>query len=308
MCTTELTDSDCILSHREPTTGKWVAFFRPRTHPKRRFIGYASSDDFDHWAYPRILLTPDARDDEWIEFYGLTVACFCRWRVGCLWVYHNNPEYSPMTTELVYSRDGLHYHRAMPGVEFLPLGSAGDFDSRMVSTVSLIVQAEECLLYYNGCNHEHGSDRGMRMQQGRVVEGETPRTAIGLARIFGRNFCGLRADFDGLVETKWLCNYGEAGVQAYAEVDNDGWIRAEVLDQYGNVIPGWDRKASRFRKGSDGRLHFWWGNEELVGRFGQVSETGGKIGHVVKLRFYLHKATLFGFQIGEEEAMPPYVR
>ena len=98
MSTSELTDADCILGHREPTTGKWVAFFRPRTHPKRRFIGYAESEDFDHWTYPRMLLTPDAGDDEWMEFYGLTVACLGRWRVGCLWVYHNNPEHSPMAT------------------------------------------------------------------------------------------------------------------------------------------------------------------------------------------------------------------
>ena len=145
------------------------------------------------------------------------------------------------------------------------------------------------------------------MQPGRVVEGEKPTSAIGLARILGRNFCGLRADSDGFVETKWLCNYGEAGVQAYAEVDKDGWIRAEILDQYGNVIPGWGRDVSRVHQGDDGRRHFSWGTEELIGKFGQVSEAGGKIGHVVKLRIHLHKSTLFGFQVGEEDATPAYV-
>ena len=253
-----------------------------------------------------MLLTPDAGDDEWTEFYGLTVAGLGRWRVGCLWVYHNNPEYSPMTTELVYSRDGINYRRAMPGVEFLSLGPVGAFDSRMISTVSLITREGECLLYYNGYNREHGSDRGMRMPPGRIVEGEKPQTAVGLARIPGQNFCGLRADFDGLVETKWLCNYGEMGVQAYVEMDEDGWLQAEILDQYGNVIPGWDRKTSRIYPDDDGRTHFSWGNKELVGKFGQVSEAGGKIGHVIKLRFYLHKTNLFGFQVGEDDAIPPY--
>ncbi len=157
--THDMTDADCILGHRDPTSGKWVAFFRPRTHPKRRFIGYAVSDDFDHWTYPRMLLTPDAGDDEWIEFYGLTAAAVDSWRVGALWVYHNNPAFSPMTNELVYSRDGMHYYRAMPGAEFLPLGPVGTPDSRMVHPIALIERGSEFFLYYQGANREPGADR-----------------------------------------------------------------------------------------------------------------------------------------------------
>ena len=327
MDTADVTDADCILPRREPTTGKWVAFFRPRTHPKRRYIGYAESDDFDHWTYPRMLLTPDAGDPEWYEFYGLTVGCLGRWRVGGLWVYHNNPESSPMTTELVYSRDGINYRRALPGEQFVPLGPAGSFDSRMVSPLALIERGAECLIYYNGRNCDHGSDRGMDMQPSRCPEGEAPMGGIGLARVPGRNFCGLRADMDGRVESKWLCNYGRAGVTALADVAQDGWIHAEILDPYGDVIPGWDRAACRAQKrpqGSfvrstlrayrqetpgvfTGRVTFSWGGEELVGACGQQSAAGGQVGHVVKLRFHLHRATLYGFGVGEERASPPYV-
>jgi len=306
MDTADLTDADCILPRPEPTTGRWVGFFRPRTHPKRRYIGYAESDDFDHWTYPRMLLTPDAGDDEWTEFYGLTANVVGRWRVGCLWVYHNNPEFSPMTTELVYSRDGRHYRRALPGREFIPLGPPGAFDSRMITPMALLEHGDECLIYYTGRNREHGSDRGMEMQSGRVAEGEEPRSDIGVARITGRNFCGLRADLDGLVESKWLCNYGHEGVIALADVEPDGWIRAEILDPYGAVIPGWDRAACRTRMYEGGRVCFSWGDEELTGACGQSSAAGGAVGHVVKLRFHLHRATLYGFAAGEEGAAPPY--
>ena len=58
---------------------------------------------------------------------------------------------------------------------------------------------------------------------------------------------------------------------------------------------------------NNGRVSFSWGREDLSGKFGQVSDQDGKIGHVVKLRFYLHKAALFGFQVGEEGSMPEYV-
>ena len=221
MGTNDLTDSDCVLPQRDPLTHRWVGFFRPRTQPKRRFIGYSESADFDHWTHPRMLLTPDNEDDPWTEFYGLTAACVGRWRIGCLWVMHNNPEYSPMTTELVYSRDGRNYRRVMPRVQFLSLGPEGSADSRMITSFALIEHDKEFLLYYHGTNQEHGSDRsksgigGVQMPRGHV-DGDAHKSVLGVARIPGRDFCGLQAEVDGVVETKWLCNYGDAGVQAYA--------------------------------------------------------------------------------------------
>jgi hypothetical protein len=306
MTATDMTDCDCILDRRDPTTGLWTAFLRPRTHPKRRFIGLSTSDDFDRWTYPRMLLTPTAEDSEWTEFYGLTATLIDRWRVGCLWMYHNNPEYSPMTMELVYSRDGSTYDRAMPGASFLPLGADGSFDSRMVMPVSIPDRGSEILIYYQGCNWEHGSDRGMPMQHGRSVEGEEPTREVGLARLPWGHFCGLRADLDGMVESKWITNYGSGGVDCLAEIDDGGWIRAEIVDQYGDIVPGWDRSASDHTLADDGRLRLWWGDESLVGSFGQESVAGGRIGHVVRLRFHFHRTTLFGWQIGEEGATRPY--
>jgi hypothetical protein len=60
--------------------------------------------------------------------------------------------------------------------------------------------------------------------------------------------------------------------------------------------------------GDRGKLAFSWGDPDLVGRSGQVSKTGGAVGHVVKLRFYLHNATLYGFQAGDAGRMPEYTR
>jgi len=73
------------------------------------------------------------------------------------------------------------------------------------------------------------------------------------------------------------------------------------------VIPGWDAEACFALEDADGRLHFHWEREDLVGGFGQISDKQGRVGHVVKLRFHLHRATLFAFQVGEEDSMPPYI-
>jgi hypothetical protein len=308
MTSADLTDSNCILPRRDPLSGNWIGFFRPRTAPKRRFIGYSESRDFDQWTYPRMLLTPDARDPEWIEFYGLTAAVLGSWRIGSLWIFHNNPAFSPVTSELVYSRDGQRYQRALPGADFIPLGPDGSFDSRTVYPLAWVDRGSELFLYYSGSNVEHGSDRGIPMQrETRTSRGEPPRWGVGLAKLPWGHFCGLRADLDGSIETKWLTNYGTGGVQVAASVEPGGFVQAQVLDQYGRAIPGWERENSRARVGEKGKLFFSWGRSELDGSFGQTSDRGGKIGHVVKLRFYLHKATLFGFQVGRPGSRPDYV-
>ena len=233
------------------------------------------------------------------------------WRVGLLWVMHNNPEFSPMTNELVYSRDGSHYRRAMPRHHFLPLGPEGSADSRMILPMSLVEREDAVLIYYRGTNQEHGSDRspdgigGIQMPPG-SVEGAERRSILGVARVEGRNFCGLRADIDGMVETRWLCNYGNRGVEAWATLNEGGWIKAEILDQYGSTIPGWDRDSCKARLLPGGRMRFQWGSEGMTGSSGQVSARGGRVGHVIKLRFHLKGATLYGFQVGEDRARPRY--
>ena len=303
--TEDVTDADCILPVRDPATGLWAGFFRPRTHPKRRFIGISTSDDFDTWTYPRMLLMPGDGDDEWSEFYGLTAALVGRWRVGCLWVYHNNPEFSPMTNELVYSRDGAHYHRAAPGVPFLPLGDDSSADSRMIRPFAMISHGDEVLLYYQGTNREHGSDRGMPMQTGRI-DGTQVRSHLGVARLPMGHFCGLRADVDGLVETDWITLYGAGGIRAAADIRPGGALTCEILDQYGSVIPSFGRgECSMAADGAAVRFSWKSGDGSALGGVpGEESAAGGRIGHVVRLRFHLRRATLCGFAAGDKGATP----
>ena len=317
--TDEVTDADCVLGRRDPATGRWTAFLRPRTHPKRRFVGHAESDDFERWTPPRMLLTPAAADGEHTEFYGLAVACVGRWRVGALWVFRNHPAFSPLTAELVSSRDGRHYRRAAPGEPFLPLGGGGAWDSRMVTPLAIVERGAEHLVFYRGANHDHGSDRGQPMSAGRTARGEARVAGLGLARLPWGQFCGLRADADGLVETKWLCRYGAGGVKAVCATDPGGRVEAELLDHLGRVIPGRERARSRWRPGAAGAGSFCWGEDgcregdredggggppgPAGGR--RASEPGGPVGHVVKLRVYLHRATLFAFGVGADAEAPP---
>ena len=118
------------------------------------------------------------------------------------------------------------------------------------------------------------------------------------------HFCGLRADGDGIIETKWICNYSQAGLRANAKIEENGWIQAEILDQYGTVLRGWERANSRCQAAPDGSLRFYWGDESLTGAHGQTSTAGGTVGHVVKIRFHLYGTTLFGFDLACHEVPP----
>jgi hypothetical protein len=296
---TDMTDANSLLPHRDPRTGKWVCYMRPRTHPKRRFVGLSTSDDFEHWTYPQMILTPDANDSEFLEFYGVTVMMCHGFYVGMVRCFNNHPAFSPMTNGLVFSRDNMNWQRVMPGVQFLPQGPSGSADSVMIGAISMFRRGNETWLYYSGGNRDHGSDRAQDMPPGRVEEGQERKHIIGLAKFPFGHFCGLEATTEAIVETKYLANYGQRGPRAIAAMQPNGWISAEILDHYACVLPGFEKKNCRAIAGDDGLIRFEWGDQRLEGRLNDKSPEGGLVQRVVKVRFYLHYATLFGFSIGE---------
>ena len=298
MSADDMTDSNMLFPGRDPHTGKWVCFMRPRCPPKRRFIGFSESDDFEHWTYPRMLLTPDKSDSEFVEFYGLTTIYRQPYYIGLVWVFHNNPYRSPMTNELVFSRDGQNYERVLPRMEFLPLGPVGSSDSRMIIPMGIVPHGKELFVFYSGYNSDHGSDRGQPMPPGEVAPGEPPRSEIGLARLRDGMFSGYGADFEGMIETKWVANYGGPGPQVLAHLEKGGWIKAEILDHYGRVLPGWEREKSRMVQCDDHLIGFTWGEKQLTGQLDDTSPEGGRIKRVIKLRFFLQQAQVFGFSVG----------
>ena len=305
MSTKELTDCSCLFPGRDPLTGKWVAYLRPRVRPKRRFVGYSESGDFVHWSYPRPLFVTESQDTEYVEFYGLTAQYVDGMYVGSLYVFHNNPVASPAFDELVYSRDNRNWRRALPQEPLLPLGEPGSPDSRSLWVAAMIPRGDEMLIFYRGTNTYHGSDYHRPMQHDlQPPPGEDEKSIIGLATLPRGHFCGLSAARDGLVETKYLFNYGRRGPRIHAQIEPEGFIRAEILDHYGEVLPGWEAEKSRLVNGEGNTFGFEWGENRLEGALGDESPEGGVVQRVVKLRFVLHRATLYGFAVGEEGASP----
>jgi hypothetical protein len=313
---TDVSDVACVLPERDPLTGKWTMFARPRTYPKRRFIGYSESSDFVHWTNPELLLGPEAEDAEGLEFYGLRAALIAGWRVGAVWVFPNTPSYATMPSELVYARGPKDFRRAFPRQNWIPRGPRGTYEDNRALPISIIEHGREIFIYYLGRTRPHPADRPQPAVQDAAVKrsvaaGLIPakgegKTGIGLARLPWGHFAGLQAENSGLVETKWVSVYDGESVKAIADVDEHGWIQAELVDHTMTVIPGFDRNSSTVEvdTADRGKRIFRWKQEGQAPV--EYNERSSKLGHVIKIRFYLHRATLFGFQVGTGQSYPQY--
>lgn len=314
---TDQSDGAYILPGRDPVTGKWTMFCRPRTYPKRRFLGYSESMDFIHWTNPEILLGPEADDAESTEFYMLRAAVIAGWRIGAAWIFPNTPSYATMTSELVYAKDPQRYTRAFPRQPWIPLGVPGTFDNIRALPIGIFEQGNEIFIYYLGRTRHHPTDKPQPVAQeiavlNSVTASRTPamgngKVGIGLVRMPWGHFSGLQAENDGMIESKWVSIYGSESVKAVADVADHGWIQAELVDHTMTVIPGFDRNSSTVEvdQSDHGKLLFKWKRDGHAAV--EYDEGVSKLGHVIKIRFYLHRATLFGFQVGAGHTYPSYL-
>jgi hypothetical protein len=167
------------------------------------------------------------------------------------------------------------------------------------------------LIYYRGTSAEHAATRapqgGADTTAPKATASSVVATGIGLARLPWGHFRGLHATQAGRVETKWLSNYGGGGINVIADILPGGSIAVELVNVTGEVIPGWGKEESRHQPGERGTLSLYWDRKDFVGSFGQVSRREAKVGHVIKLRFHLDQATLYGFRVADAASTPAYV-
>jgi hypothetical protein len=179
------------------------------------------------------------------------------------------------------SRDGMNYdktwiHARKP---FVVRGPDRSFDKAMLQPSSrIITRGDEHLIYYTGQYNRHHSPASVKRMTGK----------IGLAKLPLDRFIGQRAgDTVGTIITK---PFELQGDQLELNVDaRSGWVQVELLDELGNVVPGFSAK----HEGADElRLTPEWIS-------GNLSSLQGK---TVKLRFTLQNAKLYAFDLNW---MPP---
>ncbi len=263
-------------------TGQYVAYVRINQRPRKRYrhLGRIESPDFIHWTVPAMVLGPDAQDPEDADLY--TSAAFryeeadaayfmmpslFDWRTGQL------------SIQLATSRDGAHWRRAGNRAPFIPLGLPDSFEANQVAAgAPPVVKGEKIHIYYHGTDQRHWGGTGPDRPIASGIGVATLRLDGFIALVAGERPAG------GTVTTVPI-RFSGSRLEVNAEA---GWgeIRVEVLDEAGDVIPGFGRDGCAPVTGDSVRHAVAW----------EQGDPRSLAGQTVKLRFHLRCASLYAFQ------------
>ena len=278
----------------DPNTRKYLGYVKVGREVRglsRRCVGY--SDGADHmvpWPPLRLCLAPDDYDDRWVQdegsihrthFYGMTPFVYETIYVALLWIFRANDDcsyfYGPLYTEIITSRDGTHWRRQdPPRTPIIDLGPPGSWDDGMVCGGGLVVDGGQLKAYYTGYDDTHD-----------IVP---MHSCIGLATMRKDGFASIEAGAEvGRVRTKRLSGIGGLPLRVNCDTTK-GWLRAIVLDENDEVVPGYNKNDSRFIRGDNIDTTVTWEEHDVL-----------PTGHAsLRLVFLMQNASLYSFMVGDK--------
>lgn len=251
--------------------GKYVLI--TRHYLGERTVARSESSDFVTWEPSVMVLRPTIEEGTTHQIYNLSVFRYGNAYVGLLMNYHLGAGRT-VDCELAWSPDSLQWHRLLPGHAFIPLGAPGSYDSKCIyaqANPPLLDQEGNLMIYYGGDDFEH--------------RGWVRSCLLSLATVRRDGFAGWHptGGGKGKVTTAPLMLGGDA-ILVSADVDDQGRIRAEVLDSDGGAIEGFtaDECVPLTQTATDGVLR-WQGADPARLR-----------GKIIRLRFTIEgDATLY---------------
>lgn len=288
----------------QDTIGNW----RPRGG---RDIARFASPDLVNWGGPDLAL-PVARDerrelDHWVEYMDMQAYRLGGMRTGCwlgqLVVFdadRSSPQHQMPTipgvwrkglTELrlLSSRDaGRSWQRVCGKQVWLPHHEADNGFDRLVFTAAP-VRLEDQLRFYYPC---HDGDHLVFNRDGTTYYKDrtrVARTAWAILRLDG--YVSLDAPASGGEILTKVLRVGGARPTVNLSAPK-GSLRLEIQDTGGRPINGYTEADCLPIEGDGVRLHVRWRDRPDI---------GGLSARTVRLRFILHKASLYGFQFGGRE-------
>jgi len=268
---------------------------------RRRVVARIASHDIEQWPDPNLVLVPDVIDDRWAEpgtverthFYGLSAFNYESMMLGFLWVFRADDVEGyfdgPVHTELVASRDGIHWTRQDgERVPMIDVGPPGSWDAGQLYTATQpLVVDDEIWIYYGGCATGHGSERWVGL--------DNLDCAIGLATIRKDGFASIDAGREvGRLTTRPLEGLTGRLYLNYA-CGPGGFIRVELLDRDGYAIPGFRAfECDVLREDSTEELASWAARSDLP-----------RLDGPVRIRFVMRNASLYAFRAGADVRPAP---
>jgi len=270
----------------DPRIQGYVFYVRMRA--AQNTVGRAVSSDFVTWSEPETVMAPGP-DEPDLHFKGLAAFLYEDLYLGWLWVFERGKTgFVAAAAELAVSRDGIHWTRPFPGSFVLERGEDPAWDSRLSIPVAPVVHDQRIWCYYWGENMPYTVDAIRKVRDGWVENGRRIQRATGLATLRLDGFVSLAAPGEGSVTTRLLQTPG-GRLTVNARVGGD--LRAEILDENGNVIPGYAVRQCNPVSGDSLRHSITWGRgSDLVPR--------RKAG--LRIRFHLRDTDLYAFRVGAD--------
>lgn len=270
--------------------GRYVVFSRHNVRrPNEKYnpegirrVARSESEDFLNLPKGTVVFAMDEKDPRYSGWYTMAATPY----PDAEDVYIAFPSFFPderhqegslLEVHLAVSRDGIHWER--PSREpFLPLGSAGEFDSRMIIMSPGIHRVgNELWMYYSGFPVNHAEATPSIDMGG----------AYGLARIRLDGFVAAKAGPEGgFLITPPLIFSGDQ-LKLNVDLGAAGSIRVSVIDPETGSISGFSGDEMKPFYGNHIEAEVdWQGDPDLAGLAGRP----------VQLRFDMQRASLYAFQ------------
>lgn len=247
------------------------------TGASRRIARLASDSLWTDWladSEPQTILVPDEIDNatHFNFFYGMPTRFYAGIYWGFLEPFRMNDF---IHTELVFSRDGIHFDRLPDRPKLIEYGPEGSWDDEMIfASPSWVEVGDEWWIYYTGWDGPHGTAER--------------RGAVGLAKVRKQGFVSMRGPHGGgVVSTRQLrWPGGDLIVNADA---SQGLLRVRVSDEKRKPIESFDYEECEQFQGDSTAHRVTWHGRSLTELSGQV----------IRLEFYLQDADLYSFRADE---------
>jgi hypothetical protein len=304
---------DVITGYFDERRGKYIAFPKIAADwmgHSRRVFWRIESEDFRAWTEPKLVITPDLRDDASslarieevrpildvpddpalmrTEFYGVGAYPAESCTLAFVWMFtvNNQARYGnqegPGELQLAVSRDLENWERPFR-TPCVPRGEIGEWDCGFFCTQSRALRVgDEVWLYYTGSNYTHGTPCLYRAEgTGRLTE---YTGSIGLAIWDCDRFVSVDGPAAGGTLTTIPIDFEGDRLEINARTGASGSVRVEVLDAAGKPLEGWS--VSEPFSGDSLRQTIAFPGERKIGELS---------GTPVSLRFHLQDAELFAF-------------
>lgn len=181
-----------------------------------------------------------------------------------------------------YSRDGFHWHRPDRRAH-LSASRADTWDRGFIETCGncCVIVGDELWFFHSGCR----GDWNLRTEPKWLNMYD--RNAIGVSVLRRDGFCALNAG--GRMESLTTRPVRFSGRHLFVNADvAEGELRVEVLDNDGNVIPGFGKEACRAVSVDSTKVEVQWSND--------LSAIAGR---PVCFRFLMCRGDLYSFWVSK---------